>query len=839
MIVVAIIAILAAIAISQYQDYVIRAQVSEGRRWPTASRRRSPSTTKLWPLRRPATTPSGLAKPASITGEYVSQVDAANGVIDARIRRHRTGQPCQDAADPDVLADLHAGSIEWDCNRSNTLERKVRARRSAATESLIPDSPRRRDAGFRYDAVLRRRRGPFHEASHDPSLVPIAGPPGPGWPSPASCCIAWAAPTGPAWSGGFLFDDFVNLPALGSYRPGRRLRRPSGATSPPGIADPTGRPLSLLSFLIDARDWPADPRPSCAPTSCCTCSMARCCSCCCACLGRALARRCARADGAALLGAGLWLLHPLFVSTTLYVVQREAMLPATFILLGLLAWLHGRAACSPASGSRTAVDGGVSRRHACSPCVQGERCPAAVAGLGARGDRDPARRRCDPNAARAASSAHRAARSCRACCCSPGCSRSCRHMHDDLACARRGPSRSACSPSRACCSTTCSCWPCRACCRPACTTMPTSFRRAWRRRHRRWLAHAVRARPARRGIRVAPPRAGVRGARCCSSSPGTCSNPTVIPLELYFEHRNYLPAMLLFWPLGRALCAGTIPAGCARIALVVLLFGGSQRSPGSARRCGRRQDEMAALWARTNPASSRAQATAAIFEMRGGRPDRALARLRPLSERDPARPATRGELRRRRCAVRGLDAPTSVDARRLRPAQRDRRRRVGPRWLDRALAHRRARGAAGAWTSTRSTPGSPPRARTRASRRLRRASRSCTRSPASSRSTRGNPTRRSSNSTARSLHGRRRRPRCSRLRCSPPPAATRRRATTLITSSAAKPQRVPHLARATGAMALPARSGAAQAAYWPSELAHPAHQARRRTAPATAPTQCR
>ena len=28
-----------------------------------------------------------------------------------------------------------------------------------------------------------------------------------------------------------------------------------------GSADPTGRPLSLLSFLVDARNWPADPAP--------------------------------------------------------------------------------------------------------------------------------------------------------------------------------------------------------------------------------------------------------------------------------------------------------------------------------------------------------------------------------------------------------------------------------------------------------------------------------------------------------------------------------------------------------------------------------------------------
>jgi hypothetical protein len=43
-----------------------------------------------------------------------------------------------------------------------------------------------------------------------------------------------------------------------------------------------------------------------------------------------------------LLGAALWLLHPLMVSTVLYVVQRMAMLSALFILLALIAYVHGR-----------------------------------------------------------------------------------------------------------------------------------------------------------------------------------------------------------------------------------------------------------------------------------------------------------------------------------------------------------------------------------------------------------------------------------------------------------------------------------------------------------------
>src|SRR5258705_13200466 len=64
----------------------------------------------------------------------------------------------------------------------------------------------------------------------------------------------------PGLGGGFLFDDFVNLDALGSH--GRIDTWPRFwiyLTS--GTADPLGRPLALLSFLLDARDWPASAAP--------------------------------------------------------------------------------------------------------------------------------------------------------------------------------------------------------------------------------------------------------------------------------------------------------------------------------------------------------------------------------------------------------------------------------------------------------------------------------------------------------------------------------------------------------------------------------------------------
>src|SRR5262249_24083952 len=108
-----------------------------------------------------------------------------------------------------------------------------------------------------------------------------------------------------------------------------------------GSADPTGRPLALLSFLIDARNWPADPYPF-KRTSVLLhlvnglllyALLAR--------LGHSVTTDHAQRRRAAVLGMSLWLLHPLFVSTTLYVVQREAMLPATFILLGLLGYAKG------------------------------------------------------------------------------------------------------------------------------------------------------------------------------------------------------------------------------------------------------------------------------------------------------------------------------------------------------------------------------------------------------------------------------------------------------------------------------------------------------------------
>lgn len=152
--------------------------------------------------------------------------------------------------------------------------------------------------------------------------------------------VGWAY--WPGLAGPFLFDDFGNLDVLGAY--GRLNDLPSVLyylTS--GQADPIGRPLALATFLLDAQTWPA-PAWSFKLTNLLlhllnTALLWR--------LLHAVQSRLVRArpgphvsPWAPALAALLWAAHPLFVSTTLYVVQREAMLPATFILLALAAWLR-------------------------------------------------------------------------------------------------------------------------------------------------------------------------------------------------------------------------------------------------------------------------------------------------------------------------------------------------------------------------------------------------------------------------------------------------------------------------------------------------------------------
>ena len=114
MIVVAIIGILAAIAIPAYQDYTIRAQVSEGLNLSGGAKA---AVTEYFQDRGALPTNNAEAGLAQVRHRKVSTVVSVallNGVITVDLRqrcarRSSTGARCTDAGHDS------AGSVEWDC----------------------------------------------------------------------------------------------------------------------------------------------------------------------------------------------------------------------------------------------------------------------------------------------------------------------------------------------------------------------------------------------------------------------------------------------------------------------------------------------------------------------------------------------------------------------------------------------------------------------------------------------------------------------------------------------------------------------------------------------------
>ncbi len=128
MIVVAILGILAAIAIPAYQDYTIRSQVSEGLNL-AAGAKTAVAEFYTNTGRLPASNVSaGLATATSITGNYVSQVNAANGVITitySSTSPQRANQAINNSTLA-VSAVTSGGSIRWRCKIPSGSSMKVK-----------------------------------------------------------------------------------------------------------------------------------------------------------------------------------------------------------------------------------------------------------------------------------------------------------------------------------------------------------------------------------------------------------------------------------------------------------------------------------------------------------------------------------------------------------------------------------------------------------------------------------------------------------------------------------------------------------------------------------------
>lgn len=484
----------------------------------------------------------------------------------------------------------------------------------------------------------------------------------------------------PGLKGSFVFDDFANLPALGSGGPINNwpalLRY---LTS--GKADPTGRPISLLSFLIDARDWPASPLPfkrtniiiHLVNTGLLTGLLVL--------LGDAIGLGRKESRWAALFGAAAWAVHPFFVSTVLYVVQREAMLCGTFTLLSLLCWLRGRNryGASVTAGTTWVVVGtGACAVLAALAKANGLLVPVLILVLASvlpKPDSDPSQRFYrltllifGPMAALITGYV----------------------LWSAFTGLGRGP-----IPIRG--------WSVA----QRLLTEPTIILDYVA---QLWLLKPIESSLLHDGYKVAtglfsPWYTAGAIATCIAAmllawlgrrrmpliaaatlffAAGHLLESTSLALELYFDHRNYIPAMLMFWPLSAALMRwrARVAAGIVATAFFLTLNG---LTYGTASLWGNPL-KQAIIWAVTHPESARAQAYAADMLASRGFSREAAQMIDRARARFTDEPQIAFNLVDIHCAT---DQLTYSDIRYTAQALRTAKREPGPllsTWFDKAIA---------------------------------------------------------------------------------------------------------------------------------------------------------
>jgi type IV pilus assembly protein PilA len=115
MIVVAIIGILAAIAIPAYQDYTIRGQVSEGLSLAAGAKTAVSEFYTNSGGYPGDNDEAGIAGSLSITGNYVSEVEVANGLITVSYGGPKANTKIGTTSTLLLSPTTTAGSIVWTC----------------------------------------------------------------------------------------------------------------------------------------------------------------------------------------------------------------------------------------------------------------------------------------------------------------------------------------------------------------------------------------------------------------------------------------------------------------------------------------------------------------------------------------------------------------------------------------------------------------------------------------------------------------------------------------------------------------------------------------------------
>lgn len=153
--------------------------------------------------------------------------------------------------------------------------------------------------------------------------------------------LAAVAVYAPGLHSDFLLDDYQNLKNLSALGSDARLSDLL-SYSLTDVSGPFGRPIALFSFAIQYQAWPNDPTAFKAVNLIIHLATGGMLLGLFGCLARISGLSRTAAFSAAVVGSALWLLAPLHVSTVLYTVQRMTQLAAFFSVVGIWAWVQGR-----------------------------------------------------------------------------------------------------------------------------------------------------------------------------------------------------------------------------------------------------------------------------------------------------------------------------------------------------------------------------------------------------------------------------------------------------------------------------------------------------------------